>query len=432
MTTTRQINYWSCPTRTLRHEGESWFGAILVTFLFAVFISSFGACWVIDRFDLPGVEVLQLDRSRSNLEGKTYATFPELDLSSFQSSLYQKAVDEFINDRMPLRDDILLFNAGWQRELIRLSSQAHGFEVFPTFYGSSYSYDSSHDAIYQTLTYIDDATKERYQSAVTAFNEFFSRHSDKNIFFYQLDRLSTSSNNPTNELQRNVVNTEFLSQQFFNKLRGVTVIGGLQPDQSSSLDVFFRTDHHWNGIPAYRAYVSSLDVMQPDVRPLTDVQYVRYDEPEFLGSLSRAALCIPQRADTIEDYVFDMNGFEISVNGKERDASSLQHTQMYTNGEWDADKFKNRYAEYWHSDFGSMSIRNDGAKTDESLLIIRDSYGAPIERYFADAYQTVYEYDARHNEMTLDEFMQDKQIDDILVLMGSTNFTSDVTIQSLS
>lgn len=411
---------------TLRWRGDA---ALFTLFVFAV--CSFGLCWVIDRYDLPGVEVLQMDRDRSNLEGKEYQTFPTFEMAAFNSTDFQDGVESFINDRMPLRDSILLLNASWQRTSIALSATLHGFATYPSFYGSSYAYDSAHDALYEILSPSSDATDEQYESAADAFSAFISRHGDKDFYFYRLDRLSSSSNNPTNELQSNVVNTEYLSEHFFNRLEGATIIDGLLDDQEESLDVFYRTDHHWNGVPAYQAYVHMLGIMRPGVSPVVDLKVVVYEEPEFLGSCARAALCVPEHADTINDYVFDMDGYEIVINGKEQGPQSLQHTLSYTEGTWDSDPFMNRYAEYWHGDFGWMSITNKEAQTDESLLIIRDSYGAPVERYFADCYQTVYEYDARHNEQTLDEFMADKDIDDVLVLMGSTNFASSAAMKSL-
>ena len=405
---------------------------VLVVVLFLAVLCSFGVCLLADKVNAPFAEELRLNQERSNLEGKTYATFPEFSRAAVASSDFQDGVESFIADRTPLRDDILLFNAGWQRFLISLSASAHGYEVYPTFFGSSYVYDSANDALYETLDDADGGARERYTRAADAFNSFVRRHPELDSYFYRVDRLSTSSNNPTNSLQNNVINTEFLSEYFFGALRDVKVIDGLLNSQQESLEVFFRSDHHWNGRDAYQAYCDILSVMEPNTAAVDDVELLNYAASSFQGSCARAGLCPIHTPDYIEDCYFDTMGYEITINGKPADIQSLQHTQLYQSGEWSSDRFMNRYAEYWHTDYGSMEIENSHAQTRKSLLIVRDSYGAPIERYFADCWQTVYVLDPRHCEETLEEFLEGHDVDDVLFLMGSTNFSSDQAIEWLS
>ena len=404
---------------------------VLAVVLFFAVLCSFGMCWLADKADAPFVSELRLNQDRSNLEGKTYANFPELSRASVLSTDFQEGVESFIADRMPLRDDILLFNAGWQRFLISLSALAHGYEVYPTFFGSSYVYDSAHDALYETLADVDANVQERYVRAANAVSSFAERHPELDTYFYRIDRLSSSSNNPTNVLQNGVVNTEFLSEFYFDLLQGVEIIDGRQDTQEESLDVFFRSDHHWNGNNAYDAYCSILSAMAPDAKTLSDTKLVSYASPEFQGSCARAGLCSLRSPDHIEDYVFDMSAYEIEIDGEPASAQSLQHTMLYQSKEWSTDRFMNRYAEYWHSDFGLIEMRNDSAQTRGALLIVRDSFGAPVERYFADCWQTVYVIDPRYFEGTVEEFLANHEVDDVLFLWGSTNFSSDRAIEWL-
>lgn len=404
---------------------------VLTVALFLAVLCSFGICWLADKFDAPFVAELRLDQDRSNLEGKTYASFPELSRASVLSTDFQDGVESFIADRMPLRDDILLINASWQRLLISLSALAHGYEVYPTFFGSSYVYDSAHDALYETLVDVDTETRDRYVSAANAANSFSERHPELDTYFYRIDRLSSSSNNPTNSLQNGVINSELLSEYYFDLLQGVEIIDGRQGSQGESLDVFFRSDHHWNGDDAYDAYCAILSAMAPGAKILSGTEHVSYASPAFQGSCARAGLCPLRSPDHIEDYVFDMSAYEIEIDGEPASDQSLQHTMLYQSKEWSTDRFMNRYAEYWHSDFGLIEMRNDSAQTRETLLIVRDSFGAPVERYFADCWQTVYVIDPRYFEGTVEEFLANHEVDDVLFLWGSTNFSSDRAIEWL-
>lgn len=404
---------------------------LVIVAMFVCVLSLFGFSWVLDHLDSPLSNALQLDRDRSNLEGKKYARFPEASHSSIQSSEFQNGVESFINDRMPRRDDILLTNASWQRSLISSAAVAHGYSVYPTFYNSAYVYDSRYDALFAQLEDADEAAVAQYELAAQAFSSFAASHPELNCYFYRVDRLSSSSNNPTNDLMNEVVNTEFLSEHFFSKLDEIEIINGLLPDLDASNEVFFRTDHHWNGPGAYSAYLGMFMEMQPEAEPMTDVEAVRYDVPAFYGSCSRAGLCVTNTPDTLEDLIVNLDDCQVLINGNEVGGEGLQHVEMYTAGEWDPERFTNRYAEYWHSDYASIEIQNPDSVSEESLLIVRDSFSAPVERYFSDYYRSIYVVDPRHSDDAIEEILSHVKADDVLFLMGSTTFSTDTTINFL-
>ena len=405
---------------------------LFIIALLGAVMMSFGTCWVIERLNSPIAQDLQLDKNRSYLEGKEYARFPEASYAAFVSSDLQSGVESFVSDRMPLRDNLLLLNAAWQRGLIWISACAHDFAVYPTFYGSSYAYDSDNDALYAILEDATQGSIEQYESAAEAYSDFAARHTEQNFYFYRVDRLSSSSNNPTNELQNESINSEFLSNHFFNRLANIEIIDGLLDGQDESLEVFFRSDHHWNGIGAYRAYVDILASMRPEYSPVTPNEEVHYLKPEFQGSCARASLCPVNHGDLIHDYVIDMSDYQVFIDGVETSAQSLQHTDRYEKGEWSNDPFTNRYSEYWHTDYALIEVNNLSSNSGNSLLIVRDSFSAPLERYFADNYSTVYALDPRHSETSIEEFLYEHDVDDVLFLMGSTTFPTDQAVNQLS
>lgn len=406
----------------------------VVLIIFSAIILSFSICWSMDKLDIKQVVTfLQMDRDRSYLEGKTYETFPKATLSSFTAGDYQSSIEKFINDRVPFRDSLLLFNAAWQRWLISLSACAHEYAVFPTFYGSSYCYDANHDALYATLKFSTASDIEQYEAAADGFSSLSSRYHDINFYFYRVDRLSSSNNNPTNQLQNNVINTDFLTKHFFNRISGISVIeSGLLDDQEQSLQVYYRSDHHWNGLPAYYAFTDMIKVMRPDAEAPSELTELRFSDPVFQGSCARAALCPVKEPDLIDDYYIDMSDYRVFVNDEEWSTQSLQHLDNYLNGDWGSDSFTNRYAEYWHSDFPVLKIENTQASSSKSLLIFRDSYSAPLERYFGTYYKTVYAVDLRHYEGAAGDFISSlSSDDDVLFLMGSTTFSNDSVLSRL-
>lgn len=381
-------------------------------------------------FDLP--DALEMDRSRSNLGGKQYAQFPSLSVSSLLDSTFQNSVNTFISDRFPRREDVLLSNAAWQRTLISISASAASYSVYPTFYGSDYCYDANRDQVVQTLDTVTADTDGQYASAVNTYNAFAKRNADKRFFFYKVDRQSSSSNNPTHNLVSNPIDTEYLDAHFFSKLGSdITVIDGTYPDADSLANAFYRTDHHWNGFAAYESAIQMLMTMNPDAEtPHTQKERVYGDVP-FFGSTSRSGLMLTRTADHLEDRPIDLDGITVYINGKERDSQILQQTDMYENGKQDGDLFRNRYAEYYHTDYALVDIRNSNAQTSKTLLIVGDSYSNSVERYFSSYYARVISYDARHNDEQLQDVLDETDADDVLFLMGSTNFPTETSLEKM-
>ena len=399
---------------------------------FALVIGSFGIAWCLDKLDVPVPEELGLEKNRSYLEGKTYASFPEPTLASFESGEFQDGVESFVADRFPARDGVLLANAAWQRSLIEISAVGFGYGVYPTFYGSDYAYDAPRDEVVQILDSANAEQVQTYERAAEAYRSFAERHPELNCYFYEVDRMSSSTRNPTHDLMGPSVDTEFLDEHFFDLLGDrITRIGGSFVDTDALAEAFFRTDHHWNGAAAYGEYAKMLEVMLSDAEPAQVVDCVTWDNVAFYGSTSRSGLCLADRPDHIVDCLVDISGYEVTINGEFRASEVLNGSGSYERGDVGTDPFTNRYAEYFHGDYGLIRIENSGAQTQESLLIIGDSFDNVVDRYFAANYATVYVYDPRHANLTVEEFLERYEVDDTLFLMGSTVFPTEQAVEQL-
>lgn len=398
-----------------------WQVAYLV--LFGLVIGSFGIAWCLDKLNVPVTEELGLEKNRSYLEGKTYANFPEPTIASFASGEFQEGVENFVADRFPARDEILLANAAWQRSLIGTSAAVFGYGVYPTFYGSDYVYDLPRDEVVQILDSATADTEQAYERAARAYRSFAERHPEIDCYFYEVDRMSSSTRNPTHGLVGPSVDTEFLDRHFFGLLGDrITCIDGSFTDTDALTEAFFRTDHHWNGTAAYGEYVRMLEVMLPGTEPAEVVERVTWSDIAFFGSTARSGLCLSNASDHVSDCLVDVNGYVVVADGKERPSDFLQHSESYAAGDVGKDRFTNRYAEYFHGDYGLIEINNPSAQTDEALLIVGDSFDNAVDRYFAANYATVYVYDPRHADFGVEELLADQGVDDVLFLMGSTVF----------
>lgn len=400
---------------------------------FLCIIGSFGAFWCLERLDVSLPDCLGVEKNRSYLEGKTYASFPDPTVESFAEGEFQAGIEDYVADRFPARDNVLLLNAAWQRSLITCSARLFGYDVYPTFYGSDYAYDEPRDEVVQVLDEATPTLRERYEAAAEAYRDFADRHPELRCYFYEVDRMSSSSRNPTHDLVGPSVDTEFLDEHFFDLLgESVVRIDGSFADTDELSSAFFRTDHHWGAPAAYDEYEKMLSVMLPDAAPAEVAERVTWEEVPFYGSTVRSGLCLTREPDYIEDLLVDMSEYTVAVDGKERDASSLDHASAYARGEVGEDPFTNRYAEYFHGDFGLLEIGNASSQTDRVLLIVGDSFDNCVDRYFAANYRTVYVFDPRHASTGVEELLSSNEVDDVLFLMGSTVFPLEENYARLS
>ena len=157
---------------------------------------------------------------------------------------------------------------------------------------------------------------------------------------------------------------------------------------------------------------------------------VEWDVP-FYGAVSRLSLCLTREPDYIADYPVAIDGVDVLIDGEKVDSSALADYQLYHDGDADDALYTNRYAEYFHTDYGIIELCNDHV-ADGTLLIIADSYSNNMERFFTANYRHVYVVDPRHANVSMDEFMDEHTIDNVLFLMGSTTLVSEPVLDSLN
>ena len=362
-----------------------------------------------------------IGKERSNLEGRRYEALPSLSVEGIMSAEFQDETEQFLADAFPMRDSALVANAALQRVGIEMSSLVFGYDVYPTYYGSSHVYDARNDTVSAMLTLSTEEHVEEYEAAAKKFSSFADRHLGLNVLIYRTDRVNFSSNNPTHDLVSASLDTEFFTDHFYGLLgERVTVVDGSGVSEEERLNLYYKTDHHWDIEGAYLGYSQIAAELGVDPRDRSNFEHVVFSNVEFYGSYSRSGLCLPDEPDVISDYWFDGGEVEVAIDGKPATMEDLVHYRMYSDGNADSEWARNRYAEYYHADYGLIELTNDSA-VDRTLLIVADSYSNSMERYFAIDFGKVYVFDARHAGMTVDEFLAEHHVDDVVFLLSQVN-----------
>ena len=378
--------------------------------------------------------VSDICRETSQLEGRNYEHLPELSLTTVVDSTFQSDFEQYVADSIPLRDRALLLNADVQRSQIAFANRVFGFSCYPTFYGSDYVYVPEYDAMVQTLGAFTPSRQQAMEQAVSSIDALAEANGDVSFYLLALDRANASDANPTAGYVSNPMTYSILDEHLYGRFcPAITVTRFAYHDEDELFGSLYRTDHHWHTSTAYDCYVDQVARMIPGAVPAEVIERVTYDNIAFMGSCSRSGLCEPNTPDVIDDCVIDMSGYTVVRDGTEYDAGVLAHRAEYLDESINNDPFTNRYAEYFHGDWGLWRIDNPGAQTGRSLLIVRDSFAGCMERFFAANYAHVYVVDFRNTDATAAQLLaENEDIDDVLIAMGWNNLISEAGIVGLA
>ena len=176
--------------------------------------------------------------------------------------------------------------------------------------------------------------------------------------------------------------------------------------------IFFRSDHHWTMLGAYYAYESWCYSKGIAPHPLS--YFGRsYTFPGFLGTFYAGSNQSPSLAanpDTVIAYVPNgTNAAElIDQGGQAKPWSVIQDVSAWT--------ASSKYSCFIGGDNPLTIIRNPAIQDGSAVLLIKESFGNSFAPFLVDHYQTVYVVDYRHYHGNLAQFVQEKNIGDVIIL----------------
>lgn len=367
--------------------------------------------------------------SRSYLEGRTRQGVPEATLETLSSGDFQSQAEQFLADRFPKRDGVLIRNAEMQGMTIKLANLPFNYPALPTFFGSRYVYLPEWGSIQDIPFSQRDYPSKRVESAARKWAGFMSAHPDSHWCFAMVDRAFTSGSSPTCGLIGRPADYQFFEERFSRVLPGGCMLTDLS---CSSTEVYFsdyyHTDHHWQVQGAAKAYRKIVTELDREPKDLDD--FVMVFGGPFFGSGVRSGLA-PLASDVVYDVSYDASSFSVRANGEDIPRSDIDEflSDSYKSYRKPA-KYANVYADYFHKDYGLLEYFNADAP-EGTLLIIGDSYTNCMDRFFAENYQHVSIIDPRYYENNLDAYVDELAPDDIVVLMSANNLIDKDTLKKL-
>ena len=224
------------------------------------------------------------------------------------------------------------------------------------------------------------------------------------------------------------VDYDFVRENFLDRLEDSCAVADLGLGaQDDPYELFFRTDHHCTIEGALRVYERTAKAL--GLEPVAFAGVFAATEPLFNGSLARRGVDFSCTSDVVTDVAYERSALRVEVDGKEVDESFLD--KGYGDEGYRPKSFyEDMYNGYYHPYKAQIHLVNEDAP-QRTLLIVDDSYGHCMERFFAESYQDVYIIDRRGFEGTIAAMIDEHSIDDVLFLMQMSAVTDSRSIKML-
>jgi len=208
---------------------------------------------------------------------------------------------------------------------------------------------------------------------------------------------------------------------------GVDVYDNMMKHRDEYL--YFRTDHHWNGIGAYYAYEVFCQVK--GVAPYTMEQREEVTFGGFFGSLYRNESVNKdpklRPADTVYAYMpYNKNATMTFYDndGKGTKWPIIKDVTNYKEG--------SKYLTFAGGDQPLAILKNPGVTDGSICIVIKESYGNALMPLVVDHYSEVHEIDYRHWKGDLVAYAKQIGADDVLFANNLSMIGSSLLVGKLA
>ena len=190
---------------------------------------------------------------------------------------------------------------------------------------------------------------------------------------------------------------------------------------------FYRTDHHWTDLGAYKGYVSLIRFLYgPDEPVLEPVNRVSFNRVSLEGSLARmAALSLDIQPDPMNMLLFDYPKMDILVNGSK--PAEYGNISLYLADDQPKERGYDHYNHLLQKREPFIEF-NTGREDRGDILIISDSMSNPIRQLVASHFRrTVFVNLEKMTQSDEDydfgigSYLDENDIDQVLFLLSSEN-----------
>lgn len=360
------------------------------------------------------ISVVKKDTGFADTENRVLEQKPEFSMESLIEGMYTNSYQNYVRDQFPFRNEFVSMRNYIEKFMMK--KEINGVIVCEDDY-----YIESH----KRENYTDEQAVKNVNELETFVEKYSSMDTIKSI---SVEIVPTAQTVMTNKMTGTMY--AFDQNEYISEIADKT--GECFVDTFSVLKehddeyIYYKTDHHWTTYGAYLVYKewATKNNLNPVEMEQIDVKTVTKD---FLGTINNK-LNLKMSTDTIESYVVKDMNLTVSYNLSDEIKETVFEESFLEK--------KDKYGYFFGGNPGVVSITNNEASkennNDRNLLIIKDSYANCISNVYAANFENTYVVDLRYFNMSIEEFISEYQITDILVLYNVDSFATDTKIKRIN
>ena len=186
-------------------------------------------------------------------------------------------------------------------------------------------------------------------------------------------------------------------------------------------DIYYRTDHHWSSLGA--GYGANVLLQAMGLEPLDLNSYEKATvSDQFYGTIFSSSGVRWVRPDTIDIYVPE-EGVTVTSNFTGKEEPGEMYVEDYL-------EKKDKYSYFLGGNQPLCVLeteKNDGPK----VLVIRDSYSDSLAPFLTERCSEVHLFDLRYNLSSIQQYVEENDIDHVVVLYSFHNFSQGTNLFAL-
>ena len=366
--------------------------SVLLTVLFCAFIGSMSV-----------ISLLLPDKDFLPLENRYPQKPPKLSAESLSSGKFMEEAEDYVSDHILGRDFWVAAKA-WSE---RLSGKKENNGV----------YFAAQDTLINRVDPPDPAKLDKDMGYVDALVGNVSVP----VYFGLIPSAAEIWGDRLPEGAPTAAEQSIIDQLYFSTgASTIDMYGALAPHKDE--DIYYRTDHHWTSLGAFYGANAIFEALGLDPIDLNDYRKTTVTG-QFNGTLFSTSGVRWLPPDSIDTYIPD-DGVKVTAYPK----GAPEEGSLYVESQLEV---KDKYAYFLGGNQPLCVIETEHADAPR-VLIVRDSYSDSLAPFLTERFSEIHLFDLRYNMTSVSSYVEEHDIDTVIILYSFSNFASDDKLALLS
>lgn len=345
------------------------------------------------------LQVVIPSKQFSDLENRFLSQAPKFSWENVFKGDFTEDFEDFVEDQFPFRDNWIILKNEVERLIGKKESNGVYFGKDGYYFEVKKSY--SEELLNKNIEYVNQFSKKLEAMGVNTL--FFPIYSSYTYYPEKLPK-----NAP-------VVDEILIAQKLKNQL-SIPVLDAfdslwLHRDE----ELYFKSDHHWNQLGAYYAYVELAKYFGFDSLPIN--VYDRTCALEnFKGTLYSKAPLFAYQGDEFCYYEETQLNYEVYIRDDDTYYDSMYFTDNLT--------MKDKYVTFIGGNHGEVHIKSN-ANTNRKLVMFKDSYSHALAPLLAAHFDEIVLLDMRYFRYPIGQYIEELEPTDVLFSYHVMWFSED-------